>query len=33
MVMPSETLGEFVDEVQQIFAELGRGYSLDTLAG
>jgi HSP20 family protein len=33
MVMPSETLGEFVDEVRQIFAELGRGYSLDTLAG
>ena len=31
--MPSETLGEFVDEVRQIFAELGRGYSLDTLAG
>ena len=33
MVMPSETLGEFVDEVRQIFAELGRGYSLETLAG
>lgn len=33
IVMPSETLGDFVDEVQQIFAELGRGYSLDTLAG
>ena len=33
IVMPSETLGEFVDEVRQIFAELGRGYSLDTLAG
>jgi HSP20 family protein len=33
IVMPSEALGEFVDEVQQIFAELGRGYGLDTLAG
>ena len=33
IVMPSETLGEFVDEVQEIFAELGRGYSLDTLTG
>ena len=33
IVMPSETLGEFADEVRQIFAELGRGYSLDTLAG
>ena len=33
IVMPSETLGEFMDEVRQIFAELGRGYSLDTLAG
>ena len=33
LVMPSEALGEFVDEVQQIFAELGRGYGLDTLAG
>jgi HSP20 family protein len=33
IVMPSETLGEFVDEVRRIFAELGRGYSLDTLAG
>ena len=31
--MPSEALGEFVDEVRQIFAELGRGFSLDTLAG
>jgi len=31
--MPSETLGDFVDEVQQIFEELGRGYGLDTLAG
>jgi HSP20 family protein len=33
IVLPSESLGEFVDEVRQIFAELGRGYSLDTLAG
>jgi len=33
IVMPSETLGDFVDEVQQIFEELGRGYGLDTLAG
>jgi HSP20 family protein len=33
IVLPSETLGEFVDEVRQIFAELGRGYSLDTLVG
>ena len=33
VVLPSETLGEFVDEVRQIFAEIGRGYSLDTLAG
>ena len=33
IVMPSEALGDFVDEVQQIFAELGRGYGLDTLAG
>jgi len=33
LVMPSEALGDFVDEVQQIFAELGRGYGLDTLAG
>ena len=33
IVMPSETLGEFADEVRQIFAELGRGYSLDTLTG
>ena len=33
IVLPSETLGEFADEVKQIFAELGRGYSLETLAG
>jgi len=33
LVMPSETLGEFGDEVRQIFAELGRGYSLETLTG
>jgi HSP20 family protein len=33
IVLPSETLGEFVDEVRQIFADLGRGYSLDTLTG
>jgi len=33
IVMPSETLGDFVDEVPQIFEELGRGYALDTLAG
>jgi HSP20 family protein len=33
IVLPSETLGEFADEVRQIFQELGRGYSLDTLAG
>ena len=33
IVMPSETLGEFADEVSQIFEELGRGYSLETLTG
>jgi HSP20 family protein len=33
IVLPSETVGEFADEVRQIFAQLGRGYSLDTLAG
>ena len=33
VVLPSETLGEFADEVRQIFAELGRAYSLETLAG
>jgi HSP20 family protein len=33
IVMPAETLADFVDEVRQIFGELGRGYSLDTLAG
>ena len=27
------SVGEFADEVRQIFAELGRGYGLDTLAG
>jgi HSP20 family protein len=33
IVLPSETLGEFADEVRQLFAELGRGYSLESLAG
>jgi HSP20 family protein len=33
IVMPSEALGEFADEVRQIFAELGRGFSLETLTG
>src|SRR5262245_9658092 len=33
IVMPSEALGEFVDEWRHSFEELGRGYRLDTLAG
>jgi HSP20 family protein len=33
IVMPTEALGEFVDEVREIFAELGRGFSLESLAG
>jgi HSP20 family protein len=33
IVMPAEALGEFADEVRQIFAELGRGLSLESLAG
>ena len=33
IVLPSETLGEFADEVRELFAELGRGYSHETLAG
>jgi HSP20 family molecular chaperone IbpA len=33
IVLPSEVLGDFADDVRTIFEELGRGYSLDTLAG
>src|SRR5918995_3571321 len=33
LVLPSEVLGDFADEVRQIFGELGREYGLDTLAG
>jgi len=33
IVLPPETVGEFADEVRQIFAELGRAYSLESLAG
>jgi HSP20 family protein len=33
IVLPSEVLTDFVDEVRDIFNDLGRGYSLDTLAG
>ena len=32
VVLPSE-VGDFADEVRQVFAELGRSYGLDTLAG
>jgi HSP20 family protein len=32
VVLPSE-VGDFADEVRQIFTELGRAYGLDTLAG
>ncbi len=33
IVLPSEVLAEFADEVRDIFLELGRGYSLESLAG
>ena len=33
IVLPSEVLGELSEEVRQVFAELGRTYGLDTLAG
>jgi HSP20 family protein len=33
IVLPSEVLGDFADEVREIFNELGRGYSLESLAG
>jgi HSP20 family protein len=33
IVLPSEVLGDFADEVREIFGELGREYGLDTLAG
>ena len=33
IVLPSEVVGEFGDEVREIFNELGRGYGLESLAG
>ena len=33
IVLPSEALADFAEEVREIFTELGRGFSLDTLAG
>jgi HSP20 family protein len=33
IVLPSEALGDFAEEVREIFNELGRGYSLESLAG
>jgi HSP20 family protein len=33
IVLPSEALGDFADEVRDIFSQVGRGPSLDTLSG
>jgi HSP20 family protein len=33
IVLPAEALGDFADELRQIFAELGRAYGLDALTG
>ena len=33
IVLPSEVLGDFAEDVREIFGELGRGYSLESLAG
>ena len=33
VVLPQSEVGEFADEVRQLFTQLGRSYGLDTLTG